>query len=153
MNDLTPNPIKVTWHGTEIIYRETQNTWGFTLRGRERSAESLEKAKESIDAPPPADKVPFKRVSVYREERHCTWAVVEVTSIAEPRYGSTYCWIAGADKKREKVNARELYVITESNRDRVVAIGALVQQREKLSAQIEALTSKMTPFKLADNIE
>lgn len=45
----TSNHIKVIHSGIEILYVEGENKWTFTLRGRDRSADSLAKAKEYID--------------------------------------------------------------------------------------------------------
>ena len=51
----------VTYRDIAITYDEQKDKWFFTLRGRDRSADSLANAKKAIDAPPPKEEKPFER--------------------------------------------------------------------------------------------
>src|SRR6476646_9588862 len=106
---------------TEIVYDEEKDKWVFTLRGRERSAESLGKAKEIIDKPEPKNKKPFERVKCIGLSRH-SWVrdkpfeEFEVTSIAEgPGYGRVEVWTSSKANGREKRNADGCYPATPAN--------------------------------------
>lgn len=59
-------PIVITYNGIPITYCEKANEWAFTLRGRDRVAESLAQARKTIDRPSRTEKEfePFDAVCV-----------------------------------------------------------------------------------------
>ena len=128
--------IKTTWQGIEIEYDERQNKWVFTLRGQERSAESLAKAKEIIDKPEPKEKKPFTRIKAWHREYSSLFAPCEVTSIADaPSYScEQYVWIV-KDGNRSREYARNICPMNPHN-------DALVAEHAKIQAEIDALTEK-----------
>lgn len=86
--------LTVTHNKIEITYNEARNVWTFTLRGRERSADSLAKAREAIDRPPPKESKPFERFKAWLYAWGEGWEIVEVTSIVESPY-SIQLWTMG----------------------------------------------------------
>ena len=124
------------YEDVEISYNEDKNTWEFELRGRQRSCESLAKAKEAIDKPVKETKeTKFERFEAYKIERWgCKSKKVTVTSIAEHRHGGNWgsVWISD-NGDREKVCDGQLYEVTKenetllaelkSNDDKIKAIG------------------------------
>lgn len=54
-----------THEGILITYDENANLWRFTLRGRDRSTDSLSKAKEAIDKPVATKAKPFEKIQVW----------------------------------------------------------------------------------------
>ena len=137
------------YNDIDITYEESDNRWHFELRGRQRSAESLSKAKEYIDKPVNTkEEKPFQRVRVYTTGRYGgdEFKIGEVTSVAESSpYSSTKeVWVAfesqskssfRRNKEREKCAANRCFPISEKNT-------ALINQIKEVDKQIESLEEK-----------
>jgi hypothetical protein len=152
------NQLTTTYGGIEIRYVERNNTWVFTLRGKERNRMSLKDAKDAIDAPAPKGKVPFTRTPAffYRNYGH-DLPRVDVTSIADtPGWcGSNqqYYWIMDASKKREKVSSISLYAGTPENEALVNQIAANNKEKNRLSLENAGLMDRLTRFVKPANTE
>jgi hypothetical protein len=115
--------VVVKYDGLEIVYWEYENKWKFELRGRERSAESLKRAKEIIDKPDPKKKNSFKRIpalilgSALIGDNGDRFKKVEVTSVAEQKYyqSSPQLWIIDSAGKREQISSNKVYQDTPEN--------------------------------------
>jgi hypothetical protein len=57
--------LSVVYRDIEITYDKYKNKWFFTLRGHDRSAETLINAKKAIDVPPPKEEKSFKRFEAW----------------------------------------------------------------------------------------
>ena len=136
--------IKVNYDGVEITYLEKDDKWTFTLRGRERSAESLAKAKEAIDKPAPEAKKAFERIPAIKVNYSGIVKRGEITSIAESRAYSNRkeVWFTNGEGRR-KEDASEMYSVTPEN-DRLIAEHA---ERKSQIANLEELNKK-TLYKL-----
>jgi hypothetical protein len=139
--------IKVTYDGVEIIYRENDDRWQFELRGRERSAESLAKAKEAIDKPEPVKKVAFERMKAYVRPRYGNvdkYLMGEVTSIAEGRNFSNRreVWVV-VGKDREKRDEFYVFEISAANDATLAEIARLAKEIEALEEQKKAAHGRM----------
>lgn len=144
--------IKVTYGGVEIVYVERENRWRFELRGRERSSESLEKAKEAIDRPEPQEKKPFTRVSAW-VSKYSGFEKVEVTSIAEGGYGHTRVWTVGTGGRRGKERSKEsasLCYPSPENDEKVAKWLELSKQIDSLREQQIKLVKTMTSLKVEE---
>jgi hypothetical protein len=128
--------IKHTHDGVEITYDEKENRWRFHLRGRERSAESLAKAKEFIDKPVvEKEEKTFVPIDAWWFSYSEGPRIVKVTSVAERGYGSLeYYWIKDG-KDRSKRAAYELYPKTDKN-------DKLVSEVQALDSQLDSLREK-----------
>lgn len=84
---MADTPITVEHNGITITYNERTDHWDFTLRGRERDAESLAKAKEAIDRPVKLTKDnTFERVTGWYF-RYGSMVECTITSLSERRWG------------------------------------------------------------------
>jgi len=140
--------LKTTYGGVEISYVENRNVWLFELRGRERSAESLAKAKEAIDKPEPKDKKPFTRVRAHKFAPWEGWKVLDVTSVAESSYSGVDVWTTDSKKNRSKISPRQLYADTPSNLEAIKSHQELDRQVEALKTQQLAILSEMEHLKI-----
>lgn len=125
--------VSVVHCDVKIDYNERNDNWTFSLRGRERSAESLTKAKEAIDRIPKEKNV-FQRIPVFCFEGYSNtkFAKGKITSIAESRYTSTpEVWITVAGD-RKKVYASNTFPITAQN-------SATISNLETMRAKINEL--------------
>lgn len=140
----------VTHDGIEVAYDEDANVWRFTLRGRERSAESLAKAKEAIDKPVPADKAkPFERVKAIMVGYNGDVTFGEVTSLADsPSYRSQEAWFLSAKGGRSKEDISRLCADNEKNRQLVAEGLALDKEAASLTKKAEAKRNKMDHLKI-----
>lgn len=146
--------IAVTYSDIEIVYREDDNRWVFTLRGRERSAESLALAKAAIDRPEPKKKGGnFTPVEAWYDGSGYGASIngfrrVTITSIAEvfSRYGSgAEVWIK--DKGgRSKVGADRVYPVGEPNDAVVEQLNDLAKASDTLEKRINATRGKLKAF-------
>lgn len=133
-----------THRDIEITYDEKDNRWHFELRGRQRSADSLAKAREFIDKPvTEKEEKPFKPISAwfwdYRDEPH----KVIVTSIAEHRgYGYAQAWIKDG-KDRGKADARHLFPDTDATAAVITKWTSIRLQRDVLSEQLSKLKASL----------
>src|SRR5512135_829560 len=98
--------ITTTYGGVDITYHERENIWKFELRGRERKAESLAKAKEAIDRPDPRPKSKVEPIAGWMAERwgDSKWKAVTVTSIAasERWDSSTKVWVTSSGSRKKE---------------------------------------------------
>jgi hypothetical protein len=149
MSDL----VKVTYDGVEITYNESRDRWTFELRGRERSAESLAKAKEAIDKPEPKEKAPFARISAYMKSYGDymksygdKFQKVEVTSVAEDDYGTPRVWtVRNGDRRKERADS--LYCANAKNESLIAEYEALQTEIKALEEKSRALVNKMETIK------
>lgn len=143
MSEVCP---KVIYEGIDISYVEASNRWRFELRGRERSAESLSKAKEVIDKPEPGEKKPFTRMKAFLI-RYDGIHLVEVTSIAENDGSrSLYLWVMEGQTRR-KESASSLCVDSSSNRGKLDEMKKLrkeIAEKEKAASAILASLDRIT---------
>lgn len=144
--------IEFTHDGTLITYDEQENKWKFTLRGRDRSAESLAKAKEIIDKPVPAEKAkPFEKIPAWLFKYSSETPVkVEITGIAEGYgYGrSEFVWVNNAKKRSKEMIAGGVYPSNEKNDFMVAQIIAKMKTVAELRDAIADLKSNLAPLVL-----
>jgi hypothetical protein len=121
---------------TEIEYDQSKNLWRFTLHGRERSSESLAKAKEAIDKPVPVKAKPFEEVTAWIKKWDQGWKKCRITSIADsPSYSSsTWVWVV-TDSARSKQKTEDIYPSCEGN-------DQLISELQAVDAKIEALNEE-----------
>jgi hypothetical protein len=146
----TASELTVTYDGVEIRYEERSDRWKFCLRGRERSADSLAKAKEAIDKPEPKEKKPFERISAYYQKGWGGGFIkVQITSIAEDSpYGSrTDVWINN-EGTREKKPASSLYAITPANEKLIADWTVAETQRKALEQEQRDIVEKLEQAKV-----
>lgn len=134
---------EITYTGIKIQYIEGRDRWVFELRGKDRSAETLRKAKDAIDKPAPRDKsdsfTPFDAmIQTYGGHKPC-----RVTSMAEYVYGAHYFWVV-CDGKRSKEPEDMLFADTKANRYAANAISDLNNKAQKLKEQ--AAEIKLSPI-------
>lgn len=138
-----------TYHDIEITYDEIENKWKFTLRGRDRSADSLGAAKAAIDKQPTEKAKPFEKIPAWQIHYNGPIDKVELTSIAERQYGRDYVWIKDSAGKRSKeVVERSIYPQNPTN-DAIIA--EIIQKKDALKAlskKIECLKEQLKPLKL-----
>lgn len=131
--------MKVVHNDIEITYNEDANTWEFTLRGRERTAPSLAKAKEWIEKPV-LNKVGFEPVEAFRVNTWQGARACRITSIARPsRYSGPQVWVVYEDGVREKVHPNGLILNNETNRAQLSEIEKMEREVEQLHNKIEAI--------------
>lgn len=145
----TPKSITVVHDDTTITYDESEDRWTFTLRGRDRSAESLAKAKEYIDKPLPPEKAkPFEKIPAwffpYSDRPH----KVEITGIAERRYGYEQVWITCEGKRKKENVSHSVYPSNTKNDALVQQVLAAQQEIDKLKKSIEDSKSHLQPLVL-----
>lgn len=147
--------IIIQHHGTIITYDEGRDLFCFELRGRQRTAESLRKAKEAIDAPPPKQRKPFARFKAWNRQS-VSWGTsdyveVEVTSIAEERYAgqAMEVWINNSVaqyRQRAKVSVYDIFPRNEKN-DAIIAEWKERHERIKaLQTEQQATVKKLKPY-------
>lgn len=130
--------MQVTHSGVVITYDERQNNWQFTLRNRERVANSLALAKEFINRPVKETKAnTFQRQKVYHKRNDCygenvpRWKIIEATSITARNFIQT---VDG--KEREQITPFQLFPVGESKNDE------LVKRSEELTVEIVKLRNE-----------
>lgn len=143
-------PIQHTHRETVITYDEDRNVWTFTLRGRDRSAESLTKAREIIDKPEPKEKKPFEKIKAWYMTYQSDPERVEITGIAESGWrGDGWVWIKTESGRRSKESTeRKIYP---SNTKNDALIGEIIAKRKSIAAlddECEKLTRKLESLKL-----
>lgn len=129
----------ITHSGIVITYDENENKFKFELRGRQRSAESLAKARETIDKPvTEKEEKTFKPVECwYKASYGDEFKKVKVTSVAEalPYETARNVWISDQGV-RSKVRSDSIYLITGAN-------NALVERYKKLNDEIAAKAQEL----------
>lgn len=127
-----PDTIKVTHNDVTIVYYEDDDVWRFTLRGRDRSADSLAKAKEAIDKPVPKEKAkPFEKIPAWWFQYEQNPKEIEVTGIAEGRsYGSPneYVWI---NHKGQRIKETVQFRIYPRNERNDALVGQILARRKE----------------------
>lgn len=139
--------ITVEHSGIVITYDEAANLFRFTLRGRERSAESLAKAREAIDKPVKVKGKPFERFQAWFTQ-YGSVQKVEVTSIAE---GGSHVWISFPEGNRGYMNRSKvatLFVYPCNGTNDTIANQILVLglKREELRKQMDALQKELKHY-------
>lgn len=149
---MSDKPITVTYRDVIITYREKDNRWCFELRGRDRSAESLAKAKEFIDKPAPSEKEekPFKPIRAWYKDYGYEFHPCSVTSIAEsPSWKSDKeVWVTFDGGKRAKVAADTVIETTAPNALAIAGIRDRQKEIERLQEEIRKFADKLTKVKL-----
>lgn len=129
----------ITHSGIVITYDENGNKFKFELRGRQRSAESLAKARETIDKPvTEKEEKTFKPVECWHKASYGDeFKKVKVTSVAEalPYETARNVWISDQGV-RSKVRSDSIYLITGAN-------NALVERYKKLNDEIAAKAQEL----------
>jgi hypothetical protein len=144
------NTLQHTHEGTVITYNEKENKWEFTLRGRDRSAESLAKAKEFIERPVPEEKAkPFKKIPAWFFHHAQAPQKVEVTGIAERTFSSLlYVWINNSGKRSKECVSHTIYPSTPANDEKVAEMLKKAAEIEHLEEEYQKLKSSLTPLEL-----
>lgn len=138
--------VKVTYGGIDIAYNEEQDRWEFELRGRERFADSLAKAKEAIDKPEPKTAKKFVPVRAIMNTYSSVY-VGTITSIADSGYGPQQVWFTrDSDKRRSKEPLSAMKEFNEANRKLVAEHDALQKEADTLRKKAEHRLSLLTPL-------
>ena len=148
------NPVTTEYGGIAITYDERDDVWRFELRGRERKADTLAKAKEAIDKPAPQEKT-FKPLEAYVTNYGMAIEPATITSIAEPSYGKfqVWCTINGERRKKE---LSDFFAITPENESLVVECGELdkkIKWLEALKSETWRKIPRFTPNDLSGGAE
>lgn len=142
-------PIQVVHSDVSISYDERENKWLFTLRGRDRSAESLAKAKEIIDKPVPKEKAkPFEKIPAWHFDYGNDPEKVLVTGIAEVDYARRQCVWINRNGSRSKEPVTEVFPQNEKN-DAIAA--ATIEKRkaaDRLTKEVWELQRTLSPLVL-----
>jgi hypothetical protein len=144
--------VKVVYNSVEITYIEGRNLWQFELRGRTRTAGSLNEAKVAIDKTPKAKRKPFERVEVI-ECRNYKYAgdhkIVTVTSYAgKERYGDGHLFYTiDPNGDKSKQSASRLILNTPENRERMEVVTSLTKQAKSFGIQAEKEFAKLERIK------
>lgn len=110
--------VKVTYNNIEIGYNEDKNIWEFELRGRARTAPSLQQAKESIDKLVRAAKKEstFEKCQAWFLMYGERFLNVDVTSYAGFFGCNHEFWTFIHEfKRRERRSNRELFKVNDHN--------------------------------------
>ena len=145
--------IAVSYHGVLIAYDHHKDRWEFTLRGFDRWAPTLGKAKEAIDRLPPKKYKPFKRIKVWVynpcSPPDTNYLVAELTSvIADTCYGSYgQAWVSAPSSEgkteRSKVHLSSIYPCNPANDALIERIEALSKRMVKLEEDRSELRGKL----------
>lgn len=143
--------IKVTHNGTEVTYDENSNVWRFTLRGINRHAETLAKAREAIDKIP-KKKSTFKRFDAFLWPRWGKPTLVTVTSInAGPSHNRPEVFVVFKDDreglKRAKAYTDDIFPCDGLVNGQVHDWRCLQKQTEEIIRKQSAIRSSLTPYK------
>jgi len=101
----------------EVTLWEEDDTWRFTLRGRDRAAPSPSKARDLIDRPVPANKAkPFTPIpAILSRARESRFIPGTITSIAADSFRSDIkVWFSGPNG-RQKFGLNEFVAPTPEN--------------------------------------
>jgi len=138
--------MRTEYNGITIVYDELKDKFIFTLRGRERWADSLTKAKVAIDTPVKNKKEStFEPVEAYHRSYYSQkFEKVKVTSMVDCGLGrQPDFWISNSGKNRSKVGAHNIYPITDSSTKIVNECNAIIDQIAELHAQVGRLSNKV----------
>lgn len=145
------NPIQITHKEVVITYEEQTDRWLFTLRGRDRMADSLAAAKEAIDKPVPAEKSkPFQKIPAWWLKYNDDPEKIEITGIADKDYcGRTQVWIRRSSGQRSKETTEFAIYASDEKTDALAA--KIIEGRNEIAALMntnEKLRRQMSPVKL-----
>lgn len=147
----TDQAIEVKHGDVLITYHEQDDVWRFTLRGRDRSADSLAKAKEFIDKPVPKDKAkPFEKIPAWWFRYSEPPKPIEVTGIGEHRGygGGQMVWINHKGTRSKESEAFAIYPRNEKNDALVAEILAKRTEAQRLRDEADELKQKLAPLVL-----
>jgi hypothetical protein len=154
-----PHLIAIEYHGVIITYSEYPNKWLFQLRGRDRETDSLQEARDIIDKPAPAEKVPFTRANVFVKKYTGDIPVKAViTSLAGVKYGEMRVWVTylnaeGKGDRRECVALSHCFLDNEANQAKVTEATKLQTEVDALSKTIMGMMKTLKPYELPKNVE
>lgn len=158
---MSTSPITVEHGGITITYDERRNLFCFELRGRERTADSLAKAREAIDKPVKEKTKPFERFKAWWNGSWASsssgWKQVEVTSIAQGAYGNDHeVWInipgdeEGRFRRispvRQKTRAESVFPCNEKNDALVAQMLEFHKQASAIQEQADKLVKGLKPY-------
>lgn len=156
IKDTEDKGITYEYKGIVVTYDESWDMWRYELRGRQRSAKSLAKVKESIDRPV-KQKNPFRRFEAYYDQGYGNFVLVEITSIAEDEYGradTVWCWNEKADyQKRFKTNENRIFPRSEHNVPIIRKIDELMEAQGKIVEEIKKLKGKLKHYEVPEDKE
>lgn len=141
--------VQVTHREIPIIYDEREDKWCFTLRGRDRSAESLAKAKGIIDKPVPTEKAkPFQHIPAWDFGYNDLPKRVKVTGIGEGRYShqKLSVWITDGKQRRKENAAFRVYPSNETNDAIAEQVIRKMKEIEVLREECSNLKQKLLPL-------
>lgn len=144
--------LQVTYDGISVSYDEAEDKWSFTIRGRERSAPSLAKAKEFIDRPvKDKEASTFTPLAAYYVGYDHAPREIQVTSMAEGRSYSSgqHYWIV-KDGQRRKERCDYIYPQSPSNVEAVTQMRGLEKQIKTLQKQLEKAHQSMEKLVVKD---
>lgn len=133
MNPKDKPVLIITHNGVEITYNESQDHWEFLLRGRQRNAQSLAKAKEAIDKEPVEARKKMEPIKIFMNEGYGSRPRLTrglLTSF-DRQYGTPAAWIT-INGKRSKERLERLFLDTPEN-------AAMIMKIFEVQKQIEAL--------------
>lgn len=142
------NPLTTTHKEIEIVYDEQYDKWRFTLRGKDRSADTLANAKKAINAPAPKEDNFHRFEAWYGSSYGDVFRRVTVTSMTETgRY-----WISYEEKhpsgrtSKERTQAGLLNIFPcNPENDAVVArLKAKSKEIEALRVELEAIRKELS---------
>lgn len=154
--------LKIVHNNVEIRYDEGRNRFCFELRGRDRSTDTLQQAREAIDRPvrvKDPDEKPFERIQAYTSEFYhedeVHYPVVTVTKLAEGNSwgGIREAWTVrdstrGNRKPVQKLALHHLFPVNEHNTKLVEQIRAKCQEINILKSEKDALEQKLKSLKV-----
>lgn len=140
--------IKTTYREVEIEYREWENDWYFTLRGRERSASSLKLAKEAIDKPAPKKSKPFDHFEAwhfrYSSEAPASVTVMSVVARENRWSNSQRLRVKGKEGQCEE-DAATIFPKNAVNDELVRQIIGKLKEIEVIKESIASLKERLVP--------
>lgn len=143
MSELT-----ITHDGIVITYDERDDLFHFTLRGIERSSDSLRKAKQAIDKPAPKDKKAFTPIQAW----FCRWSrdpeMVTITSLVEKTYREQQVWIKNSKGQRSKEGISNFKEASESNAAIIESIRAASKEIERITESRRSMEKSLTPLQI-----
>ena len=150
----TETKIKSVYSDIVIEYDEERNVWLFELRGRDRSAESLVKAKEAIDKAPAPNKKAFARTPAFRFTYNDVTKGA-VTSIAgDSTYGGVSVWFVSNKGERSKESASKVYILDFENEGHIAQWRQLRAEKLAIEQRLDLTVACMKNFKaIAETIE
>lgn len=135
-----------THKDTLITYDEGANLWRFTLRSRDRLADSLSKAKEIIDKP--SKEKPFEKIKAWFIPWNDDPKRVEITSIADGRGPDAAVWITKNGARSKESVKRGLYPSNAVNDGLMNEIIKRSTEVVMIRRAIEELKNRLEPLNL-----